>query len=104
MNLKPEQNKWSAATGHRIVATNSMLVFLKNIKMLGMQQTVVNHVEDLRQREMDAAWGVRWLMFGYNASGKSSTFLPAFNETPKFSQCEPENEIQPTPWVCSPRS
>lgn len=71
-HLKPEQGKWNAATQHRISATSSMLGAMKNIKMLGMQQTVANHIEDLRQREMDAAWGVRWLMFGYNASGNTS--------------------------------
>lgn len=47
-----------------------MLGSIKNIKMLGLQQSIVNHVEDLRNQEMHAAAGVRWLSVAYNASGK----------------------------------
>lgn len=65
-----EQGKWNAATQQRISVTSSMLGAIKNIKMLGMQQTVADHVEDLRKQELAAARGVRWLMVAYNASGK----------------------------------
>lgn len=50
-----------------------MLGAMKNIKMLGMQEPVTDHAEDLRQQEMNAAKGVRWLMVAYNASGKLSS-------------------------------
>lgn len=69
-HLKAEQGKWNAATQQRISATSSMLASIKNIKMLGIQDFIANHVEDLRRRELDAAKGVRWLMVAYNASGK----------------------------------
>lgn len=69
IHLKVEQGKWNKATQQRISVTSSMLGAMKNIKMLGMQQTVATHVEDLRKQEMTAARGVRWLMVAYNASG-----------------------------------
>lgn len=72
IHLKAEQGKWNTATQQRISVTSSMLGAMKNIKMLGMQQTVADHVENLRQQEMNAAKGVRWLMVAYNASGKLS--------------------------------
>lgn len=74
-HLKAEQGKWNAATQQRISATGSVLGAIKNIKMLGMQQTVAGYVEDLRKQELDAARGVRWLMVGYNASGKLTNAL-----------------------------
>lgn len=71
IHLKAEQGKWNTATQQRLSVTSSMLGSMKNTKMLGMQQAVANHVEDLRRREMNAAKGVRWLMVAYNASGES---------------------------------
>ncbi|CAN8101311.1 unnamed protein product [Discula destructiva] len=71
IHLKAEQGRWNKATQQRISATSSMLGAMKNIKMLGMQETVANHVEDLRRQEMDAAKGVRWLMVAYNASANA---------------------------------
>lgn len=72
-HLKAAQGKWNTATQQRISATSSMLGAMKNIKMLGMEQAVADHIEDLRQQEMNAAGGVRWLMLGYNASGETQT-------------------------------
>lgn len=69
-NMKTEQGKWNTATQKRISVINSMLGSIKNIKMLGMQQYVANHVEDLRYREIDAAGGVRRLILKYNFSGE----------------------------------
>lgn len=73
IHLQTEQGKWNAATQQRISVTSSMLGAMKNIKMLGMQQTVADHVENLRWKEMNAAKGVRWLMVAYNASGELNT-------------------------------
>ncbi|KUI57164.1 Multidrug resistance-associated protein 1 [Cytospora mali] len=70
-HLKAEQGKWNTATQQRISATSSMLASIKNIKMLGFQEAMVNHIEDLRRQEMDAARGVRWLMVAYNASANA---------------------------------
>ncbi|KAK2596916.1 hypothetical protein N8I77_012799 [Diaporthe amygdali] len=70
-NLKPKQGKWNTATQQRISFTNSMLGSIKNIKMLGMQQAVVNHIRDLRKNEMDAAREVRFLMVQYGASANA---------------------------------
>lgn len=69
-NLRARQGRWNAATQQRITVTSSLLASIKNVKMLGMQEAVTEHVEELRRREMDAARGVRWLMVAYNASGK----------------------------------
>lgn len=68
--LSPAQGRWNKATQQRISVINSMLGSIKNIKMLGLQQSIVNHVQDLRNQEMHAAAGVRWLSVAYNASGK----------------------------------
>lgn len=68
--LRPAQGKWNKATQQRISMTNSMLGSIKNIKMLGLQKSVSNCVQDLRDEEMHAAAGVRWLSVAYNASGK----------------------------------
>lgn len=72
--LKPAQGKWNKATQQRISVINSMLGSVKNIKMLGLQQSVTSHVEELRNREMHAAAGVRWLSVAYNASGEFKHF------------------------------
>lgn len=74
IHLKAEQGMWNATTQKRISVTSSMLGAIKNIKMLGMQQPISDHVEDLRVREMGAAKGVRWLMVAYNASGEPLSF------------------------------
>lgn len=74
IHTKAEQGKWNTATQQRISATSSILGAMKNIKMLGMQQTILNHVEDLRRQDMNAAKGVRWLMVAYNASGELMSF------------------------------
>ncbi|ROV96362.1 hypothetical protein VPNG_09065 [Cytospora leucostoma] len=70
-NLRARQGKWNAATQQRITVTSSLLASIKNVKMLGMQEAVTEHVEELRRREMDAARGVRWLMVAYNASANA---------------------------------
>lgn len=49
INLKVEQGRWNKATQQRISATSSMLGAMKNIKMLGMQESVASHVQDLRK-------------------------------------------------------
>lgn len=86
IHLKAEQGKWNTATQQRISVTSSMLGAMKNIKMLGMQQTVAEYVESLRRQEMNAAKGVRWLMVEYNASGELSSFFPP-NPT-RWSDCQ----------------
>lgn len=73
--LKPAQGKWNKATQQRISVINSVLGCVKNIKMLGLQQSVTSHVEELRDQEMNAAAGVRWLSVAYNASGESEHFI-----------------------------
>lgn len=82
INLKAEQGKWNRATQQRLSVTSSMLGAMKNIKMLGMQQTIASHVEDLRRQEMDAARGVRWLMVAYNASGEPPGAFAPLGQSP----------------------
>lgn len=43
--------------------------------MLGMQQIVEEHIDNLRRQELDAAQGVRWLMVAYNASGEPASLI-----------------------------
>ncbi|KAK7713447.1 hypothetical protein SLS64_004697 [Diaporthe eres] len=67
------------ATQQRISFTNSILGSIKNIKMLGMQQAVVDRIRDLRKHEMDSARGVRLLTVQYGASDPANmvmTFVP----------------------------
>ncbi|KAI3399955.1 hypothetical protein diail_5111 [Diaporthe ilicicola] len=70
-HLKPEQGKWNTATQQRISLTNSMLGSIKTIKMLGMQQAVVDQAQSLREHEIQAARGVRSLMVQYGASANA---------------------------------
>ncbi len=48
---------------------NTMISSIKNIKMLGMQGDVSDHISELRQKELDAAGSVRELNVIYTASG-----------------------------------
>lgn len=47
-----------------------MLGAIKNIKMLGVQEAVSDHILEMREEEIEAAKSVRWMMIAYNASGK----------------------------------
>lgn len=87
-NLKPKQGKWNTATQQRISFTNSMLGSIKNIKMLGMQQAVVNHIRDLRKDEMGAAREVRFLMVQYGASGKLDSYSDRGQPTDSLASSE----------------
>lgn len=70
-NLKARQTGWNVATQKRLAVTSAMLGNIKDIKMLGMQDATEAHILALRDREMEAAGKVRWMMVIYNASGES---------------------------------
>ncbi|KAJ9151860.1 Canalicular multispecific organic anion transporter 2 [Pleurostoma richardsiae] len=70
-NLKGRQGRWNTATQNRMSMTTSVISSIRDIKMLGIQQALENHIQELRHTEMDAARSVRWLMVGYNASANA---------------------------------
>lgn len=74
-NLKSKQGLWNAATQNRMSVTSSVLGSIKTIKMTGLQDAVENHIQETRKSEMDAARSVRWIMFIYGVSGKSSKHI-----------------------------
>lgn len=49
-----------------------MLSSAKTIKMLGLQGVVEKYILGLREKELNKAKHVRWIMSIYNASGLSS--------------------------------
>src|SRR5689334_22144890 len=68
-HLQPNQKAWNNATQNRIAATSSLLSALKMVKMLGLQNSLTNRVQEYRQKELEAASKLRWVMVYYNASG-----------------------------------
>jgi len=68
-NLQPNQKAWNDATQNRIAATSSLLSALKTVKVLGLQKTLTNRIQELRQKELWVASKLRWVMVYYNASG-----------------------------------
>ncbi|KAK0618103.1 P-loop containing nucleoside triphosphate hydrolase protein [Bombardia bombarda] len=70
-NLKTRQTEWNAATRKRLSITTTVLGSIKTIKMLGMQDAVKEHVLGLRNKELDRARAVRWVMVIYNASANA---------------------------------
>lgn len=71
-NARARQTAWNEATQRRLDSTSHVLLNMKNVKMLGMQEAVVDHIEHLRQNEIAAANRVRWMNIAYNASGKKT--------------------------------
>ena len=69
-HLKGKQRDWSAAKQKRIAMTISMLASAKSIKMLGNSEAIQSKVQGLRVYEIDMSKRLRWIMVGYNASGK----------------------------------
>jgi len=69
-NLQPGQKAWNTATQRRVAATSSMLSSMKAIKMMGLQGCMVNRLLYLREKELETASRVRWIMVYYNASGQ----------------------------------
>ncbi|KAH8899329.1 hypothetical protein GQ53DRAFT_709991 [Thozetella sp. PMI_491] len=70
-NLKGRSLRWNAATQKRITMTSAVIGSIKNIKMLGLQETTAAHISSLRDQELSAAGSFRLLMFFYNASANA---------------------------------
>lgn len=68
-HLQPRQKAWNAATQRRIAATSSFIIAMKVVKMIGLQQSLTNRVQKLREEELSVASKLRWIMVYYNASG-----------------------------------
>ena len=73
-HLQPAQKAWNTATQRRVAVTSSMLISMKVIKILGLQDCMANCTRYLREEEMETASRVRWIMVYYNASGCLSPF------------------------------
>ena len=72
-NMKSRQTAWNVATQQRISTTSAMVADLKHIKMLGLQTAIRERILEQREHELSRAKEVRWLNFGYNASGEYFT-------------------------------
>ncbi|KAI1078186.1 ABC transporter [Whalleya microplaca] len=70
-NLRSRQGRWNEATQSRISMTSAVISTMKNIKMLGLQDAMFAHIQDLRQHELGVASRVRWMMVAYNASANA---------------------------------
>lgn len=78
-HLKPEQARWNIAVQQRMSFTNSALGSIKNIRMLGIQEAVMEQIQKLRRNEIDAARGARLLTVQYGASANAlGLFAPVF--------------------------
>ncbi|KAM0810192.1 putative ABC transporter [Seiridium cardinale] len=70
-NLRGRQGAWNAATQSRISMISAVLSTIKNIKMLGLQASMISYIERLRCDEIKTAGRVRWMMVAYNASANA---------------------------------
>jgi hypothetical protein len=62
--------EWQMAKQKRIAITTSMLDYLKNIKMMGMANTVMAKIQDSRVFEIAKGNNFRWMLVYFNWSGK----------------------------------
>ncbi|EHK26510.1 uncharacterized protein TRIVIDRAFT_188797 [Trichoderma virens Gv29-8] len=77
-DLHSAQTNWNQSTQDRVAATSSMIDSMKAIKMLGLKKRLSERIEKLRQRELELASKVRWMMVYYNACANSlGIFSPA---------------------------
>lgn len=68
--MKTRQTAWNEATQKRLSMTSSILGAIKSVKILGVQTAVEDVILQLRESELLAAKGVRWVNVLYNSSGK----------------------------------
>lgn len=68
-DLRRAQKDWNKSTQDRVAATSSMISSIKMVKMLGLQKALSTRIEQLREKEMELAAKVRWMMVYYNACG-----------------------------------
>ncbi|KAI1209043.1 ABC transporter [Annulohypoxylon truncatum] len=71
-NMRSRQGGWNEATQNRISMTSSAISAIKNIKMLGLQDAISAHIEELRRIELQKANAVRWMSIAYNASANAN--------------------------------
>jgi hypothetical protein len=53
-----------------MAVTAAMLQSVKSMKMLGISGSLKSFLSRLRVQEIEASKDLRWVMVGYNASGK----------------------------------
>lgn len=68
--MKTRQTAWNEATQKRLSMTSSIISAIKSVKILGVQTAVEDVILQLRENELIAAKGVRWVNVLYNSSGK----------------------------------
>ncbi len=95
-NLWIRSIRWNVATQERLTLTTAMIGSIKNIKMLGMQETVASRILDLREKELEAARSANWLTVVYSASGKYAGYV-------YLSRYTFANVSKRTPSGCLPR-
>jgi len=68
-HLKSAQKDWNLQTQVRLNAVGSLLASIKTVKSLGISDEMAQHVADQRDKELEAARGVRWRTVAYLMSG-----------------------------------
>lgn len=66
---------WQMAKQKRIALTTSMLDYIKNIKMMGMADTIMQRVQDSRTVDVIAGNQFRWILVYFNVISKISAEL-----------------------------
>ncbi|KIH90038.1 hypothetical protein SPBR_00030 [Sporothrix brasiliensis 5110] len=69
--MKARQTAWNEATQKRLSMTSSILGAIKSVKILGIQTAVEDVILQLRENELLAAKGVRWVNVLYNSSANA---------------------------------
>ncbi|KAH8194638.1 hypothetical protein TruAng_011196 [Truncatella angustata] len=69
---------WQKARQSRISLTGSMIDYIKNIKMMGMTDTITTRIEESRKFDIAKGMNVRWIIVYFNLAGNSiGIFAPA---------------------------
>jgi ATP-binding cassette, subfamily C (CFTR/MRP), member 1 len=63
---------WQAAKQKRIGITSSMLDSIKNIKMMGMANTIMGRIQEFRLAEIAQGNRFRWMIVYMNMIGEST--------------------------------
>lgn len=64
--------EWQAAKQKRTAITTSMIDYIKDIKLMGMANTVMARIQDSRVVEIAKGNSFRWILVYFNATGKIS--------------------------------
>lgn len=64
------QKAWNDETKYRVSQTASLLQYVKGIKILALESTVISYLQGLRDKEIKQSKPYRVLMLAFNVIGK----------------------------------